>query len=129
MSDFSVMPFIDPDSIEKIELFPGTFSGLVAGENLMLSFLKMEQGSVVPPHSHPHEQAGLILEGSLRFKMGVEEKVLEAGQAFLIPPHVVHETVVEKGPAKVLDVFSPIREDYVDRENKYTSVSDQTVTE
>ena len=52
------MPFIAAEELPKMELFPGALSGIVAGEGLMLSFLEMEEGSAVPEHSHPHEQAG-----------------------------------------------------------------------
>ena len=103
-----------------MELFPGAMSGLVTGEKIMLSFLEMEQGSVVPAHSHPHEQAGLLLEGKLKFKIGAEEKLMERGDAFLVPPNVVHEGVVVEGPAKVLDIFSPPREDYVEQYKQQT---------
>ena len=121
------MPFIDPSKLPKMELFPGALSGIVAGENLMLSFLEMDQDSVVPPNSHPHEQAGLLLEGKLRFKIGGEEKLMNPGEAFIVPPHVVHEGVVVEGPAKVLDIFGPVREDYLEQYNRHTVTSDQTV--
>jgi quercetin dioxygenase-like cupin family protein len=120
------MPFIKAEQLPKMELFPGALSGLVAGKQIMLSFLEMAQGSEVPEHSHPHEQAGLVLEGRLRFRIGAEEKVMGPGDAFLIPPDVVHQGVVEEGPARVLDIFSPVRDDYVAQYNKFTSTSEQT---
>lgn len=123
------MPFIRAENLPRMELFPGALSGILAGDKLMLSFLDMEQGSAVPAHSHPHEQAGLVLEGKLRFRIGGEERVMEPGDAFLIPPNVVHEGVVEEGPARVLDIFSPVREDYVRQYNEFTSTSDKTVWE
>ena len=48
------------------------------------------------------------------------------GDAFLIPPDVVHQGVVEEGPARVLDIFSPVREDYVEKYNSFTSTSEKT---
>ena len=108
------MPFIAAEELPKMELFPGALSGIVAGEGLMLSFLEMAEGSEVPEHSHPHEQAGLVLSGELQFKIGSEEKILKTGEAFIIPPNVVHSGVVVKGPAQVLDIFTPPREDYID---------------
>ena len=59
------MPFIAAEELPKMELFPGALSGIVAGEGLMLSFLEMAEGSEVPEHSHPHEQAGLVLSGGI----------------------------------------------------------------
>lgn len=121
------MPFIEPSKLPKMELFPGALSGLVASENIMLSFLEMEQGSEVPPHSHPHEQAGLLLEGKFRFNIGGEEKLMQAGDAFIVPPNVMHEGVVIEGPAKVLDIFSPVRQDYLAHYNNHTQTSDKTI--
>ncbi|MEC7227412.1 MAG: cupin domain-containing protein, partial [Candidatus Latescibacterota bacterium] len=97
------MPFVNPGDLPQLELFPGIVSALASGDNLMLSFLEMEQGAEVAEHSHPHEQAGLVLAGKLRFRIGQEEKVAGPGEAFIIPPNVVHWGVVEEGPAKVLD--------------------------
>ncbi len=121
------MPFIRSDELTKMELFPGALSGIIAGERLMLSFLVLEQGGVVPEHSHPHEQAGLMLEGRLKFKVGDEERLMEPGDAFLVPPNVVHAGEVVEGPARVLDIFSPIREDYAQRYNQYVLTSDETI--
>ena len=84
------------------------------------------EGSEVPEHSHPHEQAGLVLSGELQFKIGSEERILKPGEAFIVPPNVVHSGVVAKGPARVLDIFTPPREDYIDKYNKHTSTSTQT---
>ena len=120
------MPFISSTALPKMELFPGAMSGLVAGDKLMLSFLEMAQGSIVPEHSHPHEQAGLVLEGKLRFRIGSEERVMAPGDAFIVPGDVVHWGEVVEGPAKVLDIFSPVREDYLDQYNRYTETSERT---
>lgn len=121
------MPFFASEKLPKMQLFPGALSGIVAGEHLLLSFLEMEEGSEVPAHSHPHEQAGILLSGKLRFRIGSEECLMEAGDAFIVPPDVVHSGNVVEGPARVLDIFAPPREDYIDRYNKYSSTSAQTL--
>ena len=120
------MPFVALQELPKLELFPGIHSALIAGERVMLSALEMESGGVVPEHSHPHEQAGLVIEGKLRLRIGDDERELGPGDAFLIPPHVAHSGVVTEGPARVLDVFSPVREDYVDRYNRFTGTDRDT---
>lgn len=85
----------------------------------MLSYLEMDEGAVIPLHDHPHEQGGMLLEGRLRFTLGDETRTVEAGAMFIIPPGVPHTVVAIDGPALVLDVFSPVREDYVELMNKY----------
>ena len=121
------MPFVNPGDLPRLELFPGIVGALASGDNLMLSFLEMEQGSEVAEHSHPHEQAGLVLAGSLRFRIGEQESITGPGDAFIIPSNVVHWCVVEEGPAKVLDIFAPPREDYAERYNRHGKMGKYTV--
>ena len=107
------MAFLAPENLQKCELFPGAHSGLAAGEHIMLSFLEMAEGAVFPEHSHPEEQAGLVLEGSIRLCIGHEEKVLEPGHAYIVPPNVSHSGIELEGPLRVLDIFTPPRDDYL----------------
>ena len=80
----------------------------------MLSYLEMDEGEVVPLHDHPHEQGGILLEGQVELTIGDEVRVCEVGEMFLIPPNTPHKAVAVGGPARVLDVFSPVREDYAE---------------
>ena len=127
------MPFIEPDELPRVELFPKALSGIAAGEHLMLSFLDLAPGCRIPEHSHPHLPSGAInkslsTNGLLesRFRIGDEERVAGPGEAFIIPPNVVHEGEVVDGPVRVLDIFSPLREDYVDKYNRYQKTSPTT---
>jgi quercetin dioxygenase-like cupin family protein len=89
------------------------------GEHLMLSYLEMDDGAEVPLHSHPHEQGGILLSGRMQLTIGDETRICEAGSMFIIPPNVKHRAVAVGGPARVLDCFSPVREDYAAQFNKY----------
>jgi quercetin dioxygenase-like cupin family protein len=113
------MPFIDIKQIPPQEVVPGCRLRTPYGENLMLSYLEMDEGAEVPMHHHPHEQGGMLLEGKLELTIGDEVQVCEPGSMFLIPPNVPHRAVAVDGPATVLDVFSPVREDYAEMFNKY----------
>tara|TARA_Y100000588_G_scaffold325573_1_gene359434 strand:+ start:1483 stop:1902 length:420 start_codon:yes stop_codon:yes gene_type:complete len=126
MVEEKAMPFIKVEELSQMELFPKALSSLVSGDRIMLSFLEMEQGCVVPEHSHPHEQAGVVLEGVFRFRIGTEELVTRSGDAFIVPPNVVHAGEVLEGPARVLDIFSPPREDYQERYNNYAETTNRT---
>ncbi len=110
--------FIDLSSVAPISPVPGCRLRTPYGENLMLSYLEMEDGAVVPLHHHPHEQGGVLLKGRLELTIGEETRIVEAGSLFLIPPNVPHRAVAI-GPAVVLDVFSPVREDYAEMTNRY----------
>ncbi len=113
------MPFIDIDQVKSIEPVPGCKMRTPYGENIMLSYLEMEEGAIVPLHDHPHEQGGMLLKGKLEFTMGEETRIVEAGAMFIIPPNTPHTVTAIEGPAVVLDVFSPVREDYAELYNKY----------
>ena len=113
------MPFIDISNVEPIEPAPGCRMRTPYGDNLMLSYLEMDEDAVVPLHDHPHEQGGILLEGRMELTIGDEMRVCEAGSLFIIPPDTPHKAVAVGGPAKVLDVFSPVREDYAAMFNKY----------
>ena len=78
----------------------------------MFSCLEMDAGAEVPLHDHPHEQGGILLSGKLQLTIGEETRVVEPGAMFLIPPNVPHRAVAVDGPVRVLDIFSPVREDY-----------------
>ena len=116
------MPFIDIQSVRPLEVIPGCKMRTPYGQNMMLSYLEMDAGAEVPLHHHPHEQGGMLLEGRLQLTIGDETRVVEAGAMFLIPPNTPHRAVAVDGPAVVLDVFSPVREDYRDLYNKYIPV-------
>lgn len=118
------MTYIDFEDIPVNEVAPGVKIRAPYGEHLMISLLEMDQGAVVNRHSHPHEQGGLMLEGKMELSIGDETRIVEPGEAYLIPPHVPHRAVAVGGPAKALDIFSPVREDYADLQNKYIPPGD-----
>ena len=113
------MPFIDVNTIPALEILPGCRLRTPYGQNIMLSYLQMDEGAEVPLHNHPHEQAGMLVQGRLQLTIGEETRVVEAGSLFIIPPNTPHRAVAIGGPVLVLDVFSPIREDYAELYNKY----------
>ncbi len=78
----------------------------------MLSLAELEPHAVVAEHAHPHEQVGIVLEGKVTFFIGNEQKTLQPGDIFCIPGNVKHKVVVLDQPAKVLDIFHPVREEY-----------------
>ncbi len=111
--------FIDLDQLPTVEPVPGCRTKTPYGKNLMLSYLEMDDGAEVPLHSHPHEQGGILLKGRLEFTIGEETRIVGPGEVVLIPPNVPHRAVAVDGPATVLDIFSPIREDYAELTNRY----------
>ena len=106
------MPFFDAGQGTVRILFPGVTIRVVWGEQIMMSFVEFEPQAVVPPHSHPHEQMGLLLEGEFEFTIGDETKMLRAGDVWFVPSNVVHSVMAMEKGAKALDIFHPVREEY-----------------
>lgn len=113
------MPFIKISDYEPINIAPGARARTPYGEHLMLSYLELDEGCVIPTHTHPHEQAGMLLEGRLELAIGEDVRLCEPGDLFIIPPNTPHRAKPVGGRALVLDVFSPVREDYAKLFNRY----------
>jgi quercetin dioxygenase-like cupin family protein len=108
MSDY----YISRPETSHHEIFPGVHIFTCPGERMMLSLVEFGPRAVVQPHSHPHEQMGMLLEGELTFTIGGETRTLHAGEMWRIPGGVIHSAVAGDKPVKALDVFHPVRDDY-----------------
>jgi quercetin dioxygenase-like cupin family protein len=93
------------------ELVPGIFAKLIHGKSLTLSVVDIKNGSVLPEHHHVHEQITFILEGELEMTIGGKTNLLTAGTVHVILSNVPHSAIA-KTDCKVIDAFSPVREDY-----------------
>ena len=107
--------FYDSSSMERQELAPGVNLRVMWGEKVMMSMVEISPNSVVPNHSHPHEQAGIVVQGEFDMTIGGETKRLKVGDAYVIPGGIEHSLVANDGWSLALDIFSPPREEY-----KYT---------
>lgn len=93
------------------EIFPGFHGRFVHSERMTFAYWDIESGSLVPEHSHMHEQVVNMLEGQLELTVDGHTRILDPGQVLIIPPHAIHSGKALTA-CKVLDVFSPVREDY-----------------
>ncbi len=103
----------NPDDIERRELAPGVFLRTMWGDKIMMSLVEIEAGAQVPMHSHPHEQAGMVLEGEFDFTIGGVTTRVKRGETYIIPGGVEHSVQANDRPSRALDIFSPPREDYM----------------
>lgn len=104
--------FTIPDLPQK-ELMPGITLKSVHLDNLMVTFVTLAPGAVLPEHSHPHEQISVVISGALKFKVEGEERIVSAGHAVCIPSNALHGAVVVEGPSIVYDSWNPVRADYI----------------
>ncbi len=87
-------------------------------EGMTVARILLTAGAVVPEHAHANEQVANVLEGRLRFEVGGEEVVAGAGESIAIPAHVPH-AVEAIEDSVVLDVFAPVRDDWVRGDDAY----------
>lgn len=95
------------------ELLPGIRQKTLGhGEKMLLAEFRLAEGAVLPLHAHPHEQIGYLVAGRLHFTIGGEVSTVAAGDSWCVPGNVEHGVeVIEE--AMVIEVFAPVREDYL----------------
>jgi quercetin dioxygenase-like cupin family protein len=84
---------------------------LTAGDRMMLIEVTLAPRTVVPMHTHPHEQTGYVVSGRMRLQIADETLDLDPGDAYMIPGGAEHEATALE-PLVIVDVFSPPREEY-----------------
>jgi quercetin dioxygenase-like cupin family protein len=90
----------------------------VTGERVTVARFELARGGLVPRHAHVSEQITCVLSGALRFKLGAQEIVARAGEIVQIPGMLEHEVEVLED-ALVIDVFSPVRRDWIEKTDDY----------
>ena len=109
------------DEMEKELVVEGIERRIITGDRMMLTHVYLKRGAVVPLHSHENEQLTYILEGTLRFWIGDEEAEpvdIHAGEVLVIPSNVPHKAEALEDTLDV-DVFSPPRQDWLDKTDDY----------
>jgi quercetin dioxygenase-like cupin family protein len=91
---------------------------LVSGEKVMVAQLTLSKGCAVPRHDHESEQVSCIMQGALKFELEGREIVVGAGEVLVIPSHAPHSAVALEDTL-ALDVFSPIRRDWLEGTDSY----------
>ena len=83
------------------------------GGGMMVVEFRFPAGVVAPVHSHPHEQVGYVVSGELDLTMeGRDDVRLRAGSSYYVPPNVRHGVAI-CAPTVLVDVFTPVREDFL----------------
>lgn len=98
-------------NIKPKELVTGITGYYAHGENLTFGYVELKAGSSIPLHQHPHEQITYIIEGQLDMIIGEMACSLLPGMYHVIASGTPHSAVA-KTDCKVIDAFSPVREDY-----------------
>lgn len=91
---------------------------VISGEKAMVAQVFLKKDAVVPEHRHESEQVTYILEGALKFELEGREVVVHKGEVLRIPSNVPHRAVALEDTLD-LDIFSPIRQDWLKKDDAY----------
>ena len=94
------------------DIWDGVSVRAVHGERITLGVVELAPNAVVPEHRHENEQLGMVLSGSLTFRVGDESRELGPGETWCIRANMPHEVAAGPDGAVVLDVFAPTRDDW-----------------
>ena len=97
------------------ELLPGvTLRTLAHGERTLLAEVRLARGAMIPEHRHPQEQTGYLVSGRLEFSVAGDCLIAEPGSSWSLPANIPHGASALEDSV-VVEVFSPVREDYLPR--------------
>jgi quercetin dioxygenase-like cupin family protein len=86
---------------------------MIWGERIMVCRLRFAPHVVTPVHSHPHEQITIVERGRVRFVVGGTERVSSEGDVLHFPSRVEHGATMLDEEVVLIDIFSPVREDFL----------------
>lgn len=107
MSAFDALAAIPPQNLRD-----GILARAVHGERITFAVVEIEPNAELPEHIHANEQLGIVLHGSVTFRVGEETHNVQPGGIWRVPPNAPH--FLQAGPegAIVLDMFTPVRDDW-----------------
>ena len=100
-------------SIPATRVADGIERQMVFGERVMVCRLRLAAHVVTPVHAHPHEQITMVERGRVRFTVDGADRVVAAGDVLHLPSGVPHGATMLDEEVVLIDIFSPIREDFL----------------
>lgn len=104
--------------VEREPMTAGIARQVIHSGRMTTARIFMKEGAVVARHSHENEQMSHVLEGRLRFEFNDGDIVVEAGEVLEIPSNEPHRVVALEDSA-AMDVFAPIRQDWISGDDAY----------
>jgi unsaturated pyranuronate lyase len=104
--------FDDIGGSDPLQIWDGVAGWTAEGERVTLALIELEPDSVVPEHSHENEQVGILLKGSMTFRIGDEARDLRPGATWSIPANMPHDVRTGPDGATLVEVFAPGRADW-----------------
>lgn len=107
MSAFSSL-----ERLEQVRIWDGITAYPVEGERTTLAVIELEPGSAVPEHRHDNEQLGVLIRGSMQFRVGNEVRDTGPGDTWRILSGVPHQVTAGPNGALAVECFTPARDDW-----------------
>jgi len=101
------------DSVPVEQLAEGIERQMIVGEKMMMCRLRFAPNIVTPAHDHPHEQLTIVEKGRVLFTSGDEERIAQRGDVLHFPSNSWHGATMLDEEVVLIDIFSPIREDFL----------------
>jgi quercetin dioxygenase-like cupin family protein len=102
-------------SVPSEPIGEGVDRQMVVGERLMMCRLTLQPHVDTPVHSHPHEQMTIVERGRVRFTIDGNTRLVGAGDVLHFPPNVAHGATMLDEEVVLIDIFTPIREEFLVR--------------
>ena len=99
--------------VPAIELTPSIKANIISAENITLSFVSAEPNVSLAPHRHENEQMLIVLDGAIDFIIEGKQYKVEKGDVVVLPSNTEHGAYFSDKGARVIDIFSPPRQDFV----------------
>ena len=103
----------DWDSIPVERISEGIDRQMIVGQNIMICRLRFDSFVVTPVHRHPHEQMTFVMRGKVKFTLDTKERIVSAGDVLHFPSDHWHGATMLDEEVILIDIFSPIREDFL----------------
>ena len=118
MIQYRAMKLYSWNQVTEEPLNPMATRQMIHGVSITIARLRTRKGSIVPTHSHVNEQITTMEKGAMLFVTPTEKIVVRAGESLVIPPNVPH-SVESLDDCVAVDIFSPVREDWVRGDDAY----------
>ena len=103
----------DWKTVRVEQISKGIERQMVVGQKVMICRFRFDPFVVTPAHRHPHEQMTLVMQGKVKFTMEDEVRIVSAGDILHFPSNHWHGATMLDEEVVLIDVFSPIREDFL----------------
>lgn len=104
--------FFDSSKRTAREVLPGIHLRTFWGERMLLSLVDLDANANIPPHSHPHEQIGIVVSGQMELTVDGRPRLVGPGDVYVVPGGVTHSVRMGPEPCQVAETFAPVREEY-----------------